>query len=151
MRGKVPKLRWTVFSALLVGTLSLNPIPGSAAVEDCQNLGSEYRKALEVFQASSINSNIGYKDLVNLKKEADRLREVCIKTINNDFKSSLKAINVKYSVPLGTKEEKLTARTKKDNEIAAATLVRDRRMRELASIPQLPQKGNTTKQKKLKP
>jgi hypothetical protein len=81
-----------------------------------------------------------FKELVKLKKEADKLNEACIKTINNEFKSALRGINLKYSNQFGTREERLSLKTKKNNEIASATLVRDKRLRDLNVIPALPQK-----------
>ncbi|MGA0853023.1 MAG: hypothetical protein ACO3QQ_06635, partial [Candidatus Nanopelagicaceae bacterium] len=64
----------------------------------------------------------------------------CIKTINSENKNALREINLKYSNPVATREEKLSFKTRKNTEIASATLARDKRMRDLGLIPPLPQK-----------
>jgi hypothetical protein len=136
----VHKLRVGLLVASLACAIQFSSTPVYAAVENCQSVGNEYRSALYSFQTSQGQSNIKFKELVNLKKDADRLYEACIKAINNDFKIALRAINLKYESPSGSREEKLTFKTKKNSEIAAATLLRDKRIRELTSIPELPQK-----------
>ena len=134
------KLKSRLLLAILVAMFSSSSMAGSLAVENCQNVGSAYRGALDEFQSSSATSTLKFKELVKLKKEADKLNEACIKTINNEFKSALRGINLKYSNQFGTREERLSLKTKKNNEIASATLVRDKRLRDLNVIPALPQK-----------
>ena len=134
------KLKSKLFLAILAVVLSSSSMAESLAVENCENVGIEYRGALDEFQASSAPSNLRYKELVKLKKEADKLRETCVKTVNSEFKSALREINLKYSNQIGTREERLSLKTKKNNEIASATLVRDKRLRDLNVIPALPQK-----------
>lgn len=134
------KLKSKLFLAILAVVLSSSSMAESLAVENCENVGIEYRGALDEFQASSAPSNLRYKELVKLKKEADKLRETCVKTVNSEFKSALREIDLKYSNQFGTREERLSLKTKKNNEIASATLVRDKRLRDLNVIPALPQK-----------
>ena len=136
----MPKLRVGLLVASLACAIQFSSAPVYAAAENCQSVGNEYRSALYSFQTSQGQSNIKFKELVNLKKDADRLYGACIKAINNDFKIALRAINLKYENPSGSREEKLTFKTKKNSEIAAATMLRDKRIRELTSIPELPQK-----------
>lgn len=146
----MPKLRISLLVAVLACAIPFISSPVYAVVEDCQSVGSEYRSALNLFQTSQSQSNIKFKELVKLKKKADRSREACIKTINNEFKIALRAINLKFGNSSGSREEKLTFRTKKDSEIAAATLLRDKRIRDLISIPELPQKPIKSKIKNKK-
>lgn len=134
------KLKSRLFLAILAVVLSSSSMAETLAVENCENVGIEYRGALDEFQASSAPSNLRYKELVKLKKEADKLRETCVKNINSEFKSALREINLKYSNPVANREERLSLKTRKSNEIGSATLARDKRMRELALIPPLPQK-----------
>ena len=134
------KLKSRLFLAILAVVVSSSSMAETLAVENCENVGIEYRGALDEFQASSAPSNLRYKELVKLKKEADKLRETCVKTINSEFKSALREINLKYSNPVANREERLSLKTRKSNEIGSATLARDKRMRELALIPPLPQK-----------
>lgn len=134
------KLKSKLFLAILAVVLSSSSMAESLAVENCESVGIEYRGALDEFQSSSAPSNLRYKELVKLKKEANKLRKACIKTINSEFKNALREINLKYSNPVATREEKLSFKTRKNTEIASATLARDKRMRDLGLIPPLPQK-----------
>jgi L-lactate utilization protein LutB len=123
----------------------------SSANETCSNLASSYQTALTNYSTSSNKTSNQYKELVELKKTADRSRESCIKSINEEYKKTLKGINEKYATSLGTKVQKLAAKTQKANEIAAATLLRDESMKALISIPALPDKPANSGKPKKKP
>lgn len=135
---------------ILIGLLALSPISQAVEVGNCQNIGSAYGNALEAYESNSSKADSEFKELAKLKKEADKLREACIKTINNDFKNALREINLRYAISGGTKQEKLSQKTKKNSEVAAATLERDKRMRSLVTIPELPEKPIKTKTKSRK-
>jgi hypothetical protein len=106
---------------------------------------------LNNFENSPVKSNEVYKQLIQLKKNADKLRNECVRNINTDFKNELRAINAQYSNRESTKEDTLSQRTRKNSEISAATLERDRRLKILNVIPDLPEKPIKTKSQKLKP
>lgn len=126
-------------------------IPGAQANVVCDDFGTNYQQAVATYLSTSNKTVPQYKELVELKKAADRLREKCIKSINEEFKNSLREINQKFSSQTGSKGQKLSAKTQKANEIAAATLQRDESMKLLAVLPDLPDKPSNTGNRKKKP
>lgn len=126
-------------------------IPGAKANVFCDDFGTNYQQAVATYLTSTNKTVSQYKELVELKKAADRLRESCIKSINEVFKNSLREINQKYSNPTGSKGQKLSAKTQKANEIAAATLQRDESMRSLVILPALPDKPSNAGNRKKQP
>ncbi len=141
-------MRTSLFISIV---LSVSLAPTSLANSDCENVGLDYIKALNSFESSPGKSNDFYKQLIQLRKNADKLRSECIKNINTDFKNELRVINAKYSNKESTKGDMLSQRTKKNSEISAATLERDRRLKILNVIPELPEKPIKTKFQKQKP
>lgn len=131
--------------------LSVALSPSSLANSDCEGVGLDYIRVLNNFENSPVKSNEVYKQLIQLKKNADKLRNECVRNINTDFKNELRAINAQYSNRESTKEDTLSQRTRKNSEISAATLERDRRLKILNVIPDLPEKPIKTKSQKLKP
>ena len=126
-------------------------IPGAQANVVCDDFATNYQQALAGYIASTNKTGTNYKQLVELKKIADKIRDKCVKSINEEFKNALREINLKYSSSTGSKGQKLSAKTQKANEIAAATLQRDESMKSLLVLPALPDKPSNTGNRKKRP
>lgn len=132
-------------------SLLITMMPASSADDSCINFGASYQIKLTTYLNSSTKTISDYKELEQLKKTADRLRLQCIKIINDDFKVALRTINQKYATTSGSNSQKLNSMTLKANEIAAATILRDERMRQVMTLPTLPEKPSKSKNNKKKP
>lgn len=132
-------------------SLLITMMPASSADDSCINFGASYQIKLTTYLNSSTKTISDYKELEQLKKTADRLRSQCIKIINDDFKVALRTINQKYATTSGSNSQKLNSKTLKANEIAAATILRDERMRQVMTLPTLPEKPSKSKNNKKKP
>lgn len=132
-------------------SLLITMMPASSADDSCINFGASYQIKLTTYLNSSTKTISDYKELEQLKKTADRLRSQCIKIINDDFKVALRTINQKYATTSGSNSKKLNSKTLKANEIAAATILRDERMRQVMTLPTLPEKPSKSKNNKKKP
>lgn len=131
-------------------SLLITMMPASSADDSCINFGASYQIKLTTYLNSSTKTISDYKELEQLKKTADRLRLQCIKIINDDFKVALRTINQKYATTSGSNSQKLNSMTLKANEIAAATILRDERMRQVMTLPTLPEKPSKSKNNKKK-
>lgn len=134
------KSRSASLGAFVLLNFVLTFLSPASALENCNNVGSDYKRAVESFQPNSSGANERFKEIVNMRKMAETLQKECIKSINLEFKNTLKAINNRYQKSAGNKEDNFAQKTKKNNEIAAATLQRDTRIKDLMSLPELPQK-----------
>ena len=143
------RFRRGVFSTCL--SLLITMMPASSADDSCINFGASYQIKLTTYLNSSTKTISDYKELEQLKKTADRLRSQCIKIINDDFKVALRTINQKFATTSGSNSQKLNSKTLKANEIAAATILRDERMRQVMTLPTLPEKPSKSKNNKKKP
>lgn len=132
-------------------SLLITMMPASSADDSCINFDASYQIKLTTYLNSSTKTISDYKELEQLKKTADRLRSQCIKIINDDFKVALRTINQKYATTSGSNSQKLNSKTLKANEIAAATILRDERMRQVMTLPTLPEKPSKSKNNKKKP
>ena len=132
-------------------SLLITMMPASSADDSCINFGASYQIKLTTYLNSSTKTISDYKELEQLKKTADRLRSQCIKIINDDFKVALRTINQKFATTSGSNSQKLNSKTLKANEIAAATILRDERMRQVMTLPTLPEKPSKSKNNKKKP
>ena len=132
-------------------SLLITMMPASSADDSCINFGASYQIKLTTYLNSSTKTISDYKELEQLKKTADRLRLQCIKIINDDFKVALRTINQKYATTSGSNSQKLNSKTLKANEIATATILRDERMRQVMTLPTLPEKPSKSKNNKKKP
>ena len=138
---------------ILITCLSLliTMMPASSADDSCINFGASYQIALTTYLNNSTKTISDYKELEQLKKTLDRLRSQCIKIINDDFKVALRTINQKYATISGSNSQKLNSKTLKANEIAVATIFRDERMRQVMTLPTLPEMPSKSKNNKKKP
>ena len=131
-------------------SLLITMMPAASADDSCVNFGASYQTALTTYLNSSTKTISDYKVLEQLRKTADSSRSQCIKIINDDFKLALRTINQKYATISGSSSQKLNSKTLKANEIAAATILRDEKMRQVVALPNLPEKPSKSKSNKIK-
>ena len=134
------KIYYVIIAFLLSFALSIGFAPTSIATDSCELAGVAYVDALKSYQMNSNPTNDQYKVLSSLKKVADAQVRDCIKIINQDFKNNLKAINDKFPSGSKSKDAKLSQSTNKNSQIAAAIVLRDARIKEINSLPELPAK-----------
>ena len=137
------KLRITVIG-FCVSIFLTNPGVAFAdtPLSSCQ---VEYAKYLELRNAYLSNpkpNGSAYKDLGQAFKQAENERARCMQVINKQFRDELEAIKKKYqSANKGKgKNSKALDRTQQSTEISNATLKRDEQIRQLATVPSLPER-----------
>jgi len=133
-----------IFSILLsVGLLS----PALAAGE-CDNAGSAYTRALITYQGTLNPTNEQYKQLAEARKISEMQIKECVRLINQEFTNTVKIIHTKFSAGSKLQGSKLSQSTNKNSKIATVIVLRDERIKALVSLPPLPEKPITKKQKK---
>ncbi|MGA0798453.1 MAG: hypothetical protein ACO3O9_04820 [Candidatus Nanopelagicales bacterium] len=140
--GVVPRVKTILVSILMSCLITLSGSPGQAQ-DLCNTFNSELDSALTTFSSDGRFVQSERKILKSLKKEAERVRNNCIKEINKDFSRELKQINKRFLNLSKSGKKKTGTELEKSILISNAIMTRDSRVQSLPSvsvIPKMPRK-----------
>ena len=123
---------------VLAMVMTLAPQAATYANLDCQNFTTEYDQALTLYLQNTANDEQERRKLEKLKRRADKQLRICIKSINRDFKNTIRQLKITFPRVPDSRELNLSNKSRKDEGIAAASLERDRRIQALPKIQSLP-------------
>lgn len=144
----MPKSKLTLTTLGFSLFLSMGFLSPAIAVGECDSAGSLYTRALITYQGTLNPTNEQYKQLAETRKDSEMQIKECVRIINQEFKDTVKAINAQFSSGSKAQGTKLSQSTNKNSRIASAIVLRDERIKALASLPPLPDKPTKQKQKK---
>lgn len=127
------KLR-SIMAAVVLAAYSGLTIPIGQAQDFCSNYNTALDNALIAYSADNRLDRNERQILKSLQRDAERIRNECIRQINKEFSKELKQINKRFSNSAKLKDKKAKAELEKSIAISNAIIKRDTKVQSLPVV-----------------
>ena len=127
------------FAIILCNTTN---VFAETTLNSCQVSYSNYVDLRNNYLANLKPSGADYKELTQAFKRAESERARCLQIINKQYRDELEAIKNRYQGANKSKgkNSKVQDKTQQSTEISNATIKRDEAIKQLAQVPNLPER-----------